>query len=84
MMLFLKTVFVNNTAEDMKFYVICLKKPNRFKVCSFLQQAATLNGYVVRLPSSYHLRDATEATKKDVPHDDAEFAMNMLHAMPKM
>ena len=61
----------------------CLKKLNRVKVHSFLQRAATLNGYVARLLSSYYLQDATEATKKIVPHDDAEFAMNMLHAMPK-
>ena len=42
-----------------------------------------LNGYVARLPSLYYSQDATEVTKKVVPHDDAEFATNMLHAMPK-
>ena len=43
-----------------------------------------LNGYFAWLPSLYYSRDATEVTKKVVPHDDAEFATNMLHAMPKM
>jgi len=28
MMLFLKTFFVNNATEDMKFYMTCLKNPN--------------------------------------------------------
>ena len=42
-----------------------------------------LNGYTARLLSLYYSRDATEATKKVVPHDDAKFAMNMLHAMLK-
>jgi len=37
----------------------------------------------MKLPSSYNSRDATDATKKIVHHDDAEFATNMLHAMPK-
>ena len=59
------------------------KKPNQVKVSLFLQRAAALNGYVVRLQGSYYSWDATEATKKIVPHDNAEFAMNMLHAMPK-
>ena len=54
------------------------------KVRSFLRQAATLNGYIARLRSSYYSRDATEATKNVVPHNNTEFTTIMLHAMPKM
>jgi hypothetical protein len=59
----------------------CLKKNNWVKVRSFLQRAATINSYVSRLPSLYHSREANEAMQKVVPHDDAEFEMNMLRAM---
>ena len=49
----------------------------------FLQQAATLNGYVARLLSLLYLQDATEVMKKVVPHGNAEFVSNVLHIMPK-
>jgi len=84
MKLFLKTVFANNAAEDQKFYMTCLRKPNKVKVRPFLQRATKLNGYVSWLPGLVDSRDATERSKKVVPHDDGEFATNMLHAMPKL
>ena len=80
---FLKTVFANNAAEDQKFYMTCLRKPSRVKVRAFLQRCGKLNSYVKDLPCSFDSRDATDATKRVTPHDDAEFAFNMLHAMPK-
>jgi len=83
MVLFLKTVFPNNAAEDQKFYMTCLRKPAKVKVRPFLQRSAKLNSYVALLPCLFDSRDATEATKRVIPHDDAEFATNMLHAMPK-
>ena len=84
MTLFLKTVFSNNAGEDMKFYMTCLKKPNRVKVRPFLARVAKLQSYVGKLPCLFDSRDATEATKRVVPHNDGEFATNMLHAMPKV
>lgn len=42
MMLFLKMMFMNNAAEDMKIYMTCLEKPNKMKVQSLLQQTVTM------------------------------------------
>jgi hypothetical protein len=38
MMLFLKMVFANNMAEDMKFYMTCLKKPIGWKFAHFYSE----------------------------------------------
>jgi hypothetical protein len=38
MMLFLKTVFANNAAEDKKFYMTCLKKPIGLRFARFYSE----------------------------------------------
>jgi hypothetical protein len=81
--LMLKTVFTNNAAEQQKFYLtlLCLN-PAKMKVRPFLQSFTTLAGYVGKLPSLIHLRDATDAPKPVEPHGDGELATIVLHAMP--
>jgi hypothetical protein len=82
-MLMLKTVFTNNAAEQQKFYLTLLRlNPAKMKVRPFLQHFTMLAGYVGKLPSLIHSRDATDATKPVEPHGDGELATIGLHAMP--
>jgi hypothetical protein len=70
----------NNAAEQQKFYLTLLRlKPAKMKVRPFLQRFTTLAGYVGKLPSLIHLRDATKPVE---PHGDGELATIGLHAMP--
>jgi hypothetical protein len=50
-MFHLLTVFLNNAAEQEKYYLSnVLKKPQRVGVCHFVQQVEQLNAYLVQLP----------------------------------
>ena len=54
-MFHLLTVFPNNAAEQVKYYLsIVLKKPQRVGICQIVQRVEQLNAYVAQLPCWYY------------------------------
>jgi hypothetical protein len=80
--LMLKQFYKQHSRAE-KFYLTLLRlNPGKMKVRPFLQHFTMLAGYVGKLPSLIHSRDATDATRQVEPYGDGELATIGLHVMP--
>jgi hypothetical protein len=79
-MFHLFTVFLNNTAEQEKYYLSnVLKKPQRVGVCQFVQCVEQLNAYVAQLPCWYYSPNFNAGmTLANVPFSKADLASYVL------
>jgi hypothetical protein len=83
-MFHLLTVFLNNAAEQAKYYLSnVLKKPQRVGVCQFVQPVEQLNAYVAQLPCWYYSPSyITGMTLANVPFTEADLASHVLRMCP--
>jgi hypothetical protein len=79
-MFHLFTVFLNNAAEQEKYYFFnVLKKPQRVGICQFVQRVEQLNAYIVQLPCCYYsLSYVTGMMPANVPFTKADLVSHVL------
>ena len=79
----LLTVFCNDAAKAQRYYISNgLKKPNRVPIRQFVQRVQQLNDYLELLPCLYQSNQATPATKKVGPFDNAYLEGHILCMCP--
>jgi hypothetical protein len=83
-MFHLLTVFLNNAAEQEKYYLSnVLKKPQRVGIRQFVQRVEQLNAYVPQLPCWYYsLSYITGMTPANVLFSVADLASHVLRIRP--
>ncbi len=83
-MFHLLTVFLNNTAEQEKYYLSnVLKKPQRVHAHQFIQHIEQLNAYVVQLPCWYYSPSYIAGmTPVNVPLTKADLGSHVLWMCP--
>jgi hypothetical protein len=83
-MFHLLTVFLNNAAEQEKYYLSnVLKKPQRVGIRQFVQRIEQLNAYVAQLPCWYYSPSyVTGMTPANVPFTEADLASHALQMCP--
>ncbi len=79
-MFHLLTVFLNNAAEQEKYYLSnALKKPQRVGIRQFIQCTEQLNAYVAQLPCWYYSPSYTASMMPaNVPFSKADLASHVL------
>ncbi len=82
-MFHLLTVFLNNAAEQEKYYLYnVLKKPQRVGICQFVQGVEQLNAYIVQLPCWYYSPSYNPGmTPANVPFSKADIASHILRCV---
>jgi hypothetical protein len=85
-MFHLLTVFLNNAAEQEKYYLSnMLKKPQRVGVRQFVQRIEQLNAYVAQLPCCYYSPSYNSGmTPVNVPFTEADLASHVLRVCPHL
>ena len=83
-MFHLLTVFLNNTAEQEKYYLSnVLKKPQRVGVRQFVQRIEQLNAYFAQLPCWYYSPSYNAGMlPANVPFSEADLASHILRMCP--
>ncbi len=83
-MFHLLTVFLNNVAEQEKYYLSnVLKKPQRAGIHQFIQCIEQLNAYVAQLPCWYYSPSYNPGmTLANVPFSKADLASHVLWMCP--
>jgi hypothetical protein len=83
-MFHLLTVFLNNAAEQEKYYLSnVLKKPQRVGVRQFVQRVEQLNAYVVPPPCWYHSPSYVAGVcSANIPFMEADLASHVLRMCP--
>ncbi len=83
-MFHLLTVFLNNAAEQEKYYLSnVLKKPQRVGIRQFVQRVEQLNPYVVQLPCWYYSPSFNAGMMPaNVPLSEADLASHVLRMCP--
>jgi hypothetical protein len=78
-MFHLLTVFLNNAAEQEKYYLSnVLKKPQRVGIRQFIQHVEQLNAYVAQLPCWYYsLNYNASMTPVNIPFSEADLASHI-------
>jgi hypothetical protein len=79
-MFHLFNVFLNNAAEQEKYYLSnMLKKPQRVGICQFVQHVEQLNAYIAQLPCWYYsLSYNAGMTPANVLFTEADLANHVL------
>ncbi len=83
-MFHLLTAFPINAAEQEMYYISnVLKKPQRIKVCQFVQRVEQLNAYIAQMPCFYYSPNANASTKpENVLFTEAELGAHVLRMCP--
>jgi hypothetical protein len=84
MMFHLLTIFPNNAAEQVRYYMTnMLKKPQHISVRQFVQHVEQLNAYVVQLPCWYYSPSVKPGmTPANAPFTESDLASHVLWMCP--
>ncbi len=82
-MFHLLTVFPINAAEQEKYYITVLKKPQSVNVHQFVCRVEQLNVYIAKMLCFYYSPNANASTKlENIPFMEAELGNHVLHMCP--
>jgi hypothetical protein len=83
-MFHLLAVFLDNAAEQEKYYLSnVLKKPQRVGICKFVQRVEQLNNYILQLPCWYYSPSYNSGmTPVNDPFTKADLASHVLRMCP--
>ncbi len=79
-MFHLLTVFINNAAEQEKYYLSnVLKKPQRVGVRQFVQCVKQLNIYIAQLPCWYYVESCIKLQQTILNQQTADLFVFLIH-----
>eukprot|EP00804_Cyclotella_cryptica_P018031 CCRYP_008321-RA/>CCRYP_008321-RA protein AED:0.23 eAED:0.23 QI:0/-1/0/1/-1/1/1/0/282 len=82
-LLHLQSCFAHDAGKNLRFYISnCLKKPNKVKICQFVQCVMQLNNYVEDLPCLYYSPSASAMAQQVFAFTDSNFACHILRMCP--